>query len=637
MEKDENKKYENKKDKKNNKEKNNENNENNKLTLKLNETSEKELDKYISYLDLANNSNDKILFVKFLFNDVLTIQTPIDTISIKEIFEDPSSIIDSYFDKVQNKNNFNNLLNTIKLKFIQKRNILKEKLKECNEHLKIIKKEFINIELENILSNKNNTSKKFAFLNKKVLIYPETNKLNYSLSEIFARYIFTSINNNSTNIPDNSVVDAFYNNSNLTSFINDPSNPTSINSFDLIHNNFKYWIFIIFLISTLFASNSDYSILFNNKEFEKLIDKLVILKSQKKKDGQGDGKKKKKKKGHSGGSKSSKKGIGSILQSQGKDKDQGKKKDGDNKNKKKNTEESSEKKLYKEIFNKCYVTYNTPPIPGDPNLQNLQVIYNGKSDGSDYKYTKIIKDYFTQIPKLNSILTGTISPSIQGTNSPIKKSLREIKSVPNLFLPQEDKAKIKVDIADIGQKNQSKITDDMIIKYVKDIIASFDIFQSLRIFQNKDNYDKIKDFIKELRKKLVLLLYNLYKFKKNIYKKFIEKLNIVFLEENNEELNDESNKNSSNNSNNTSNSRNTKYTKNNKVQNNFNYSLIPNNKNNIKNNIININKEIVALKLQIQKLDQDNVNYDKKSFELQTKINELYAKRYIILSSTSLN
>ena len=177
----------------------------------------------------------------------------------------------------------------------------------------------------------------------------------------------------------------------------------------------------------------------------------------------------------------------------------------------------------------------------------------------------------------------------------------------------------------------------MIIKYVKDIIASFDIFQSLRIFQNKDNYDKIKDFIKELRKKLVLLLYNLYKFKKNIYKKFIEKLNIVFLEENNEELNDESNKNSSNNSNNTSNSRNTKYTKNNKVQNNFNYSLIPNNKNNIKNNIININKEIVALKLQIQKLDQDNVNYDKKSFELQTKINELYAKRYIILSSTSLN
>ena len=202
-------------------------------------------------------------------------------------------------------------------------------------------------------------------------------------------------------------------------------------------------------------------------------------------------------------------------------------------------------------------------------------------------------------------------------------------------------AKLNEEIAQYKQNNdklnQYQLSNEQHIKYVKDIIASFDIFQSLRIFQNKDNYDKIKDFIKELRKKLVLLLYNLYKFKKNIYKKFIEKLNIVFLEENNEELNDESNKNSSNNSNNTSNSRNTKYTKNNKVQNNFNYSLIPNNKNNIKNNIININKEIVALKLQIQKLDQDNVNYDKKSFELQTKINELYAKRYIILSSTSLN
>ena len=617
--KDKNKKHENKKNE-NNKEKNN---ENNKLTLKLNETSEKELDKYISYLDLANNSNDKILFVKFLFNDVLTIQTPIDTISIKEIFEDPSSIIDTYFDKVQNKNNFNNLLNTIKLKFIQKRNILKEKLKECNEHLKIIKKEFINIELENILSNKNNTSKKFAFLNKKVLIYPETNKLNYALSEIFARYMFTSITNDPRKT--DSTVDTFYQDSNLNNFMDNTQNPPVINSFDLIENNFKYWIFIIFLISTLFASNSDYTILFNNKEFEKLIDKLVILKTQKKKDGQGDGKKKKKKKGHSGGSK---KGIGSILQSQGE------KKDGEYK--KKNIEESSEKKLYKEIFNKCYVTFT-----GISDGINLNQIYNGKNNGLDNKYLSIIKNYFTQNTQFNSILyppqgqgqgQGQSPP---GTNSSIKKLLRDIKSVPNLFLPQEDKAKIKVDISDIGQKNQSKITDSMIQKYVNDIIASFDIFQSLRMLQNKNNYEQITLFIKELRKKLVLLLYNLYKFKKNIYEKFIERLNIVFLEENNEELNNTSNKNSSNNSSNTNNSRNTKYTKNNRVQNNFNYSLIPNNKNNIKNNIININKEIVALKLQIQKLDQDNVNYDKKSFELQAKINELYAKRYIMLSSSS--
>jgi hypothetical protein len=605
------------------------NNENNKLTLKLNETSEQELDKYISYLDLANNSNDKILFVKFLFNDVLTIQTPITSISIKEIFEDPSSIIDSYFDKVKNKNNFNNLLNTIKLKFIQKRNILKEKLKECNEHLKIIKKEFINVELENILSNKNNTSKKFTFLNKKVLIYPETNKLNYALSEIFARYMFTSITNDPRKT--DSTVDTFYQDSNLNNFMDNTQNPPVINSFDLIENNFKYWIFIIFLISTLFASNSDYTILFNNKEFEKLIDKLVILKTQKKKDGQGDGKKKKKKKGHSGGSK---KGIGSILQSQGKDKGQGEKKDGEYK--KKNIEESSEKKLYKEIFNKCYVTFT-----GISDGINLNQIYNGKNNGLDNKYLSIIKNYFTQNTQFNSILyppqgqgqgQGQSPP---GTNSSIKKLLRDIKSVPNLFLPQEDKAKIKVDISDIGQKNQSKITDSMIQKYVNDIIASFDIFQSLRMLQNKNNYEQITLFIKELRKKLVLLLYNLYKFKKNIYEKFIERLNIVFLEENNEELNNTSNKNSSNNSSNTNNSRNTKYTKNSRVQNNFNYSLIPNNKNNIKNNIININKEIVALKLQIQKLDQDNVNYDKKSFELQAKINELYAKRYIMLSSSS--
>ena len=432
---------------------NNENNakdeKNNKLLMKLNETAEKEFQKYIVYLGLPDNSNDKESFIKFLFNDVLTVQVSYASISISEIVEDSSSIIDNYFDKVQNKNNFNNLLNTIKLKFIQKKKILKEKIKECNEHLKMIKNEFINVELENVITNKNNTSKKFTFLNKKVLIYPETNKLNYALSEIFARYIFTSITNNATNIPANSIVDTFYEDSKINSFINNTVTPPTINSFITIHNNFKYWIFIIFLISTLFAPNSDYSILFNHKEFEKLIDKLVVLKSQKKKDGQGDGKKKKKRRGQSG---SGKKGTASLLQEQGKSKGQSqgqhqKKKNGENK--KKNVEESSEKKLYKEIFNKCYITFQLPP---PLNNQNLQQIYNGDGKGTDNKYISIIKNYFTQNPPFNNVLSITATNPPELGNTSAKSALRNIQSIPNLFLPQEDKAKIKIDINDIGKK-----------------------------------------------------------------------------------------------------------------------------------------------------------------------------------------
>ena len=618
--KDKNNKEKNNKEK-NNKEKNN-NEQNNKLLIKLNEIAEKEFERYISYLELPSNLNDKEFFVKFLFNDVLTIQVPFDSISISELFEDPSFIINSYFDKVKNKNNFNNLLNTIKLKFIEKKKILKEKIKECNHHLKIIKNEFINIELENILANKGNTYKKFTFFNKKVLIYPETNKLNYSLSEIFARYIFTSINNNSTNIPSNSVVDNFYEQSKILSFINDPSNPTSINPFSSINNNFKYWIFIIFLISTLFAANSDYTILFNNKEFEKFIDKLVILKTQKKKDSQGQGKGKKKK--HRGGSK---KGIGSILQSQGQGQEKGKGKNQEHQ--KKNIEESSEKKLYKEIFNKCYVSFQGPPLDN----KNLLLIYNGKIDGSDDKYLNVIKEYFEKYKPFKDILAITpTNPSNIG-NSAAKSELRKIQSIPNLFLPQEDKAKIKIDISDIGKKD-SEIKLDMVKSYIHKIISSFDIFQSLRMLQDKNNYYDIKNFMKELRKKLILLLYNLYKFKKNIYEKFIENLNIEFLEENNNNDNNDNNDYNDNNNLNKEKNRNiSKNTKKVQIQNNFNYSIQNNIDNNIKNNIIQINKEIISLKSKLKTLNEENINYEKKTFEIQSKINELYAKRYALLSS----
>ena len=68
-----------------------------------------------------------------------------------------------------------------------------------------------------------------------------------------------------------------------------------------------------------------------------------------------------------------------------------------------------------------------------------------------------------------------------------------------------------------------------------------------------------------------------------------------------------------------------------KIKDNFNYDSI---NNDIKNKIVHINKEIIALQTKLKNLNQDNANYEKKSFEIQEKINELYAKRYAILSNT---
>jgi len=610
------------KTKSNKKNESNEKNEkNNKLSIKLNELCEDELDRYSSYFDDPANSNDKELFIKFIFSDIFKTDGKY-SYSIKEIAEDPSEILQVYFEKITNRNNFNNILNTIKLKFIDKKKIIKEKIKECNDHLKIVKNNYLNLELKNIFESRENSSnKKLVFLNKKVLIYPETNKQNYEISEIFARYLFTASNSTRKNNPSESNANNFYNDTKITSFYDSIS--SSLRPFSSIDNNFKYLFILLFIISRFLTPNSDYSLLFDKKEFEKLIEKLVKLKSFKKKDG--DGKKKKKKGKQSGGAKDKKrKALASTFASiskpssqKGKKGDQkkGNQKKGNQKKENKNKDDK-EKKAYEEILNKCYVSGLN---------DNLRKIYIEDTITGNKRYKTIIKDYYDSITPFN------MAP---GTNNSSAKTA-VVKPIKNLFAPSDDKAKIKVDLNDISVKQADIKTAD-IKRHLEKVIESLDIFQSFRLLIEKNNQAEIENFMNEIKMKLVLFLYILYNLKKKIYEVFIENLNQTFFEQNNNNTNNSTNNNNNRDSStgNNTNSRNNKsFSKkddtNNRDQ--TNYNSLPAN---IKSNVINIDKEIKLLKIKMKNLDENNIYYEKKILEIQDKINELYVQKYQYISET---
>lgn len=586
------------------------NEKNNKLSIKLNDLCEDELDRYASYFDDPINSTDKELFIKFIFSDIFKTNGNYPSYSIKEIAEDPSIILQFYFEKITNRNNFNNILNTIKLKFIEKKKIIKEKIKECNDHLKIVKSNYLNLELKNIFESRENlANKKLLFLNKKVLIYPETNKLNYELSEIFARYLFTASNSTRKNNPSESNVNNFYDNTKITSFYDNANN--SIQSFSLIDNNFKYLFILLFIISRFLAPNSDYSLLFDKKEFEKLIERLVKLKSFKKKEG--DGKKKKKKK-QSGGDKRKQQTI-SIFSPPKSNPKKGDKKKGDqkkgNQKKENKNKDDKEKKIYEEILNKCYVSGLN---------ENLKRIYNEDTSSGNKRYKTIIKDYYDNIPPFNMI----------AATSNANAKTAAVKPINNLFAPSDDKAKIKVDLNDIGIK-QSDIKTADIKRHLDRIIESFDIFQSFRFLLEKNNQAEIEIFMNEIKMKLILFLYILYNLKKKIYEVFIENLNQTFFDKNNNNTNNLSNDNNRDSSTiskgSNSNFRNNK----NFNRDQTNYNLLPVN---IKSNVVNIDKEIKSLKIKMKNLDENNIYYEKKILQIQDKINELYVQKYQYISET---
>ena len=143
---------------------------------------------------------------------------------------------------------------------------------------------------------------------------------------------------------------------------------------------------------------------------------------------------------------------------------------GKNIKKKNNQKESSLKKKYLEIFEKCY-----------PDSRNLNKIYIEP-------YKKNISEYFKQEYENFSQDEKIPNPfNLDSENKPLKT-----------YLPfGSDKKPIWPKL-------------------------KFDIFQSLYLLKNIKNKEKIEDFLSKIKMKLIYVLYSLYKIKKNIYSSYIE-------------------------------------------------------------------------------------------------------------------
>ena len=239
---------------------------------KLKDESINEFENFIPIIE--SEKKIKEAFYYFLYNDLIQVEiNNINSIDIDNIINNPTIIIEQYLENVYSNilNSENDLLSELKKELTKKIITIKNKINECNNHIEIIKKEYINISLQKYLPiNTINTKNLFSFENKTVLCLFKKNEYNIILGEFFARTIFCSIEkkllNNSVNILD--LYNNFYNDSEINSYID---NSGKINDFKDIKINFKYWIILLFLIGQIFSNKSKYYLIFNIDEFIKHI------------------------------------------------------------------------------------------------------------------------------------------------------------------------------------------------------------------------------------------------------------------------------------------------------------------------------------------------------------------------------
>jgi hypothetical protein len=248
------------------------------------------------------NSENKIKesFYYFLYNDLINIKNiinskdKINSYVLENILEEPEIVLKDYFDSININSNYIDIFNK---KLIENKKNILNKLKECNDHIDIIKEQYNNSLIKDFLPV---NESKFNFDKKTVLYIDDPLYHNVILGEFFARFIFSLIDKKNKKI--NNILDTniFYSDEIIDSYYN--KTDKEIYKFDEIHINFKYWVILLFLINSLFSPKSNYNIICNNIEFEKHIGS-IFKKEEVKKDNKKDNKKGNKKDNKKGGSK----------------------------------------------------------------------------------------------------------------------------------------------------------------------------------------------------------------------------------------------------------------------------------------------------------------------------------------------
>lgn len=250
--------------------------EENNIDENYNKIKDESVNQFEKCIEILNNDNNaKQHFFNFLFNDLIKIDADILSYDIDDIINNSKTIIDDILENTYNKivNNNKNILKEFNEKLIKQRNIVINKIKECDDHLKILKKIYINEFIESYISI-NSTNFNFNFDNKKVLVIDNV-KSQLILGEFFARFLLTLIISEENSINDIfSLSNNFYDPSLINDYMDLSNN--KIEDFKDISINFKYWFILLFLVDNSFNKISHYSTIFNEKELDKLINDILI-------------------------------------------------------------------------------------------------------------------------------------------------------------------------------------------------------------------------------------------------------------------------------------------------------------------------------------------------------------------------
>lgn len=419
----------------------------------------------IPILNAENNAKDS--FCYFLFNDLINIGS-LNNIDIDDIISNSKSILYDNLNNIYNdiSNANQELLIEFQNKLIKQQSIAINKVKECNDHLKLLKNIYINEFIGSYITiNKNSIN--FNIENKKVLVIDNI-KNQLILGEFFSRFLFNLIISDVTGISIIRLSTIFYD----PTIINDYIDTTNfkINNFNDISINFKYWFILIFLIGHIFSKNSPFDTIFNGKQLDKLIND--ILTEDKKKEKKKDEKKKRTTTITRGGSRNN------IIHRQITEK-------------KKNN--SNNITNYKSKYN----TF----------LKDITTTYNNESLDRIYKipFHRNMKDIFTQqLLSIRINLNMKFKNPFNNNDIPLKDLLPNFKNSP----PAQ------------------AITSTNILPKMDNI--KFDIYESLNLLKNINNKNEINDFLNKLKKKLILLLFFLYDIKKNIYEEYNESITEIF-------------------------------------------------------------------------------------------------------------
>jgi len=232
----------------------------------------------IPVLNTENNAKDS--FCYFLFNDLINIGS-LNSIDIEDIISNSKSILYDNLSNIYNdiSNANQELLIEFQNKLIKQQSIAINKVKECNDHLKLLKNIYINEFIGTYITiNKNSIN--FNIENKKVLVIDNI-KNQLILGEFFSRFLFNLIMSDITGDNIITLSNIFYDPNTINDYI-DTTN-FKINNFNDISINFKYWFILIFLIGHIFSKNSPFDTIFNGKQLDKLINDILTEDKKKEK------------------------------------------------------------------------------------------------------------------------------------------------------------------------------------------------------------------------------------------------------------------------------------------------------------------------------------------------------------------